>query len=56
MDTKNDIVTAYCAGYEAAKYDMKGGGVLNYSNVADDGKAWLTMMIKTGAIRLETEA
>lgn len=54
MDIKNDMVTAYCAGYEAAQYDLDRYLLLeNKKEILSDAKKWLEMMLKTGAIKLE---
>lgn len=54
MDIKNDLITAYVAGYEAAKYDMNKDGVYeDLSDILKDARRWMCLMFKTGAIKNE---
>lgn len=58
MDIKNDLITAYVSGYEAAKYDLDKDGLLedhynllkskSIKDIIKDGKRWFCLMLKTG--------
>lgn len=48
MDIKNDLITAYVAGYEAAKYDLNKDGLWeDTKDIIKDGKRWFCLMLKT---------
>lgn len=52
MDINNDLITAYVAGYEAAKYDLVRNGMWeDAKDIIKDGKRWFCLMLKTGAYR-----
>ena len=49
MDIKNDLITAYVAGYEAAKYDLDKDGLWeDIKDMVKDARRWLGLMFKTG--------
>ena len=51
MDIKNNLMAAYCAGYEAAKYDMNKDGMWeDFSDILSDARRWVCLMFKTGAM------
>ena len=51
MDIKNDLATAYAAGYEAARYDIHEDGIHeNLNDTIKDARNWVKMCFKTGMI------
>ena len=45
MNIEKDLITAYCAGYEAAKYDLGKDGLWEGTkNIIQDAKKWLELM------------